>query len=85
MNRAALDVTGIGNPIVDIVSPADDATIARLEMSKATMALINQERREQLRELMGPCVQLSGGFGGQYNCRSCVYLEPKSVISERSG
>ena len=61
MNRAALDVTGIGNPIVDIISSAEDATIARLQMSKAAMALINQERSEQLRELMGPCVQLSGG------------------------
>jgi sugar/nucleoside kinase (ribokinase family) len=61
VNRAALDVTGIGNPIVDIISSAGDATIARLQMSKAAMALINQERSEQLRELMGPCVQLSGG------------------------
>ena len=64
MNRAALDATGIGNAIVDIISFADDATIARLEMSKATMTLINQERSEQLRELMGPCVQLSGGSAG---------------------
>ncbi len=43
MNRAALDVTGIGNAIVDIISSTDDATIARLEMSKATMTLINQD------------------------------------------
>jgi sugar/nucleoside kinase (ribokinase family) len=64
VDRAALDVTGIGNPIVDIISSADDATIVRLQMSKATMALINQERSEQIRELMGPCVQLSGGSAG---------------------
>jgi sugar/nucleoside kinase (ribokinase family) len=64
VNRAALDVTGIGNAIVDIISSADDATIARLEMSKAAMTLINQERSEQLRELMGPRVQLSGGSAG---------------------
>jgi len=64
VNRAALDVTGIGNAIVDIISSADDATIARLEMSKATMNLINQERSQQLRELMGPRVQLSGGSAG---------------------
>jgi sugar/nucleoside kinase (ribokinase family) len=61
VNRAALDVTGIGNAIVDIISSADDATIARLQMSKATMTLINQERSAQLRELMSQCVQLSGG------------------------
>jgi sugar/nucleoside kinase (ribokinase family) len=64
VNRAALDVTGIGNAIVDIISSADDVTIARLQMSKATMTLINQERSEQLRELMGPRVQLSGGSAG---------------------
>jgi sugar/nucleoside kinase (ribokinase family) len=64
VNGAALDVTGIGNAIVDIISSADDATIVRLQMSKATMALINQERSEQLRGLMGPCVQLSGGSAG---------------------
>ncbi|WP_426440452.1 adenosine kinase [Bradyrhizobium genosp. P] len=64
MSKAALDVTGIGNAIVDIISHADDATIVRLQMSKATMALINLERSEQLRKLMGPSVQLSGGSAG---------------------
>jgi len=64
VSRTELDVTGIGNAIVDIIAPTDDATIARLEMSKASMILINRERSEQLRELMGPRVQLSGGSAG---------------------
>ena len=64
MSRATLDVTGIGNPIVDIIFRTDEATIIRLEMPKATMTLINLERSEQLRQLTSPRLRLSGGSAG---------------------
>jgi sugar/nucleoside kinase (ribokinase family) len=64
VSRAALDVTGIGNAIVDIIFPTDDATIIRLDMSKAAMTLISLERSEQLRQLNRPRLQLSGGSAG---------------------
>jgi sugar/nucleoside kinase (ribokinase family) len=64
VSRATLDVTGIGNPIVDIIFRTDEATIIRLEMPKATMTLINLERSEQLRQLTSPRLRLSGGSAG---------------------
>lgn len=56
-----LDVLGIGNAIVDVLSPTDDATIARHELPKGAMTLIDAERAEALYAQMGPAVEASGG------------------------
>ena len=56
-----LDVLGIGNAIVDVLSPTDDATIARHELPKGTMTLIDADRAEALYGQMGPAVEVSGG------------------------
>ncbi|NLZ77324.1 MAG: adenosine kinase [Spirochaetales bacterium] len=44
-------VYGIGNPLIDIIIDARDEDIARLGIHKGTMALIDEERREELLEL----------------------------------
>ena len=56
-----LDVLGIGNAIVDVLSPTDDATIARHELPKGTMTLIDADRADALYGQMGPAVEVSGG------------------------
>jgi sugar/nucleoside kinase (ribokinase family) len=58
---AALDVTGIGNAIVDVISHASDEDLARLAMVKGSMALIGEERATSLYAQTGPAVEMSGG------------------------
>lgn len=56
-----LDVLGIGNAIVDVLSPTDDATLDRHALPKGAMTLIDAERAEALYGQMGPGVEVSGG------------------------
>ena len=56
-----LDVLGIGNAIVDVLSPTDDATLERHALPKGAMTLIDADRAEALYGQMGPGVEVSGG------------------------
>jgi len=56
-----LDVIGIGNALVDILSHADDALLARQGLVKGTMHLVDEARAHDLYEAMGPGVEMSGG------------------------
>jgi sugar/nucleoside kinase (ribokinase family) len=58
---ARLDVIGFGNAIVDVIAPADDGLLERLELAKGTMTLIEQDRMAAVYEHMGPAVEMSGG------------------------
>lgn len=58
---ARFDVAGIGNALVDIIAPADEAFLAREGLEKGSMTLIDEPRAESLYERMGPRVQASGG------------------------
>ena len=42
------DVVGIGNAIVDVLVQADDDLIANFELTKGTMALVDQAQAERL-------------------------------------
>jgi sugar/nucleoside kinase (ribokinase family) len=64
MTNAAFDVLGIGNAIVDVISRADDGFLARHELVKGSMALIDEARAEALYAAMGPGVEVSGGSCG---------------------
>ena len=64
MSGRDLDVVGIGNAIVDILSHADDAFLAAHGMAKGTMTLIDAERATALYRAMGPAVESSGGSAG---------------------
>ncbi len=70
------DVLCFGNAIVDVLAHADDAFLARHDMAKGSMALIDADRATSLYDDMGPAVEISGGsaantaagiasFGGQ--------------------
>jgi sugar/nucleoside kinase (ribokinase family) len=64
MTTAAIDVLGIGNAIVDVISHADDAFLATHELTKGSMMLIDEARAEKLYAAMGPGVEVSGGSCG---------------------
>lgn len=57
----SLDVTGIGNAIVDVIARADDAFLAEVGVPKGTMRLIDADEAESLYRRMGPGIEVSGG------------------------
>jgi sugar/nucleoside kinase (ribokinase family) len=64
MTSAAFDVLGIGNAIVDVISRADDAFLAKHALTKGSMMLIDEGRAETLYAAMGPGIEVSGGSCG---------------------
>lgn len=61
MSDAAFDVVGLGNAIVDVIAPADDAFIARHGLRKGGMTLADTDASEALHAAMGPATEMSGG------------------------
>lgn len=64
MTSPVLDVTGIGNAIVDVISHATDEDLTRLGMDKGGMTLIDDARAHALYDQMGPAMEMSGGSAG---------------------
>jgi sugar/nucleoside kinase (ribokinase family) len=56
-----IDVLGIGNAIVDVVSQTTDAFLSEHEVPKGTMSLIDEARARALYDAMGPGMEVSGG------------------------
>ncbi|MFP5322358.1 MAG: adenosine kinase [Acidimicrobiia bacterium] len=57
----ALDVVGIGNALVDVLSHENHDFIAANELVKGAMTLIDTDRARTLYEAMGPGIEVSGG------------------------
>src|SRR5690606_33254984 len=57
----ALDVVGIGNALVDVLSHEDDDFIEANGLVKGAMTLIDTEPAEALYQAMGPGIEVSGG------------------------
>jgi len=60
---ALYDVAAIGNAIVDVIAPADEAFLAGEGLAKGAMTLIDEARAQQLYGRMGPGMETSGGSG----------------------
>src|SRR5436309_3569345 len=58
---AELDVIGIGNALVDVLSHESDEFLVRHGLVKGSMTLIDTEHAHALYEAMGPAVEISGG------------------------
>ena len=56
-----LDVVGIGNALVDVLSNESDEFVAAQGLTPGAMTLIDTARAEQLYAEMGPAVEISGG------------------------
>ncbi len=61
MSAPTYDVIAIGNAIVDVMAPCDDATIDRLGMTRGGMMLIDTEQATSLYAEMGSAREISGG------------------------
>jgi sugar/nucleoside kinase (ribokinase family) len=58
---ASLDVVGIGNALVDVISHETDEFIAAHGLVKSAMTLIETDRAEELYAAMGVAIEMSGG------------------------
>jgi sugar/nucleoside kinase (ribokinase family) len=58
------DVAAIGNAIVDVIAPCDDAFLAAQGLVKNSMQLIDEGQAEELYGHMAPGIETSGGSGG---------------------
>jgi len=56
-----LDVVGIGNALVDVLSHEDDDFVAEHHLAKGSMTLVDDERAEALYAAMSECLEMSGG------------------------
>ncbi len=62
MNTPAVyDVIGIGNALVDVITHHDDDFLAREDLVKGSMSLIDTERAVYLHRVMGAGITMSGG------------------------
>nr|MDA8248007.1 adenosine kinase [Rhodospirillales bacterium] len=55
------DILCIGNAIVDVVAPVDEAFISRHDMRKGSMTLIDAAQAERIYATMPPAQESSGG------------------------
>jgi sugar/nucleoside kinase (ribokinase family) len=62
--EATLDVVGIGNALVDVISHETDEFIAAHGLVKSSMTLIDTERAEELYAAMSSAIEASGGSAG---------------------
>ena len=60
----SLDVVGIGNALVDVLTHEDDAFLHAHGLVKGAMTLIDTDRAEELYAAMGPAIEMSGGSVG---------------------
>lgn len=58
---ATLDVVGIGNALVDVLTHEDDTFLAAHGLVKGSMTLIDTDRAEALYAAMGAGIEVSGG------------------------
>jgi sugar/nucleoside kinase (ribokinase family) len=58
---ADLDVVGIGNALVDVISHGSDEFVIEHGLVKNSMTLIDEDRATSLYAAMGPGIEMSGG------------------------
>ena len=56
-----IDVIGIGNALVDVLSHATDEFLCRHGLVKGTMCLVDEAQARELYAAMGPGIEISGG------------------------
>ena len=56
-----IDVLGIGNALVDVLSHETEEFVEKMGLNRGAMTLIDEERAHELYGAMGPGVEISGG------------------------
>jgi sugar/nucleoside kinase (ribokinase family) len=64
MTDIRYDVCAVGNAIVDVLSPCDDAFLAVQDLAPNSMQLVDAERSAALYDAMAPGIEASGGSAG---------------------
>lgn len=64
MSKGDLDVIGMGNAIVDVLSRAEDGFLDVHSLNKGSMTLVEAEQAEKIYAHMGPGMEMSGGSAG---------------------
>lgn len=57
----AVDVVGIGNALVDVISHETHEFVAGLGVAAGSMTLVEEDRSSELYAAMGPAIETSGG------------------------
>ncbi len=60
MAKGRVEVVGIGNAIVDVLTHADDALLEREGLTKGSMRLIDAAEADALYERLYPRIDISG-------------------------
>ena len=61
MSQPKYDVVAVGNAIVDVMAPCEDALIEQLGLTRGGMMLIDTDQAHALYAAMGPAREISGG------------------------
>ncbi|WP_336985313.1 adenosine kinase [Altererythrobacter aquiaggeris] len=61
MTDPKFDVIAIGNAIVDVMAPCEDALIEELGLARGGMTLVDTDGARRLYDAMGPAKEISGG------------------------
>ncbi|MGJ8536628.1 MAG: adenosine kinase [Parasphingopyxis sp.] len=61
MTDTEFDVLAIGDAVVDVIAPADDAFLAAEDVPKGSMRVLSRDAADRLYERMGPAQETSGG------------------------
>ena len=56
-----LEVVGVGNALVDVLSHEDDALVTKLGLERGAMTMVDHEAVERVYAAQGPTVEVSGG------------------------
>ncbi len=67
---SSLDVVGIGNAIVDVLTTTDDSILEKLSFEKGSMTLIDEDKAKELYGITTNRIQRSGGSVA--NSLACV-------------
>ncbi len=70
ISNPSLDIVGIGNAIVDVLTTTDDSLLERLSLNKGSMTLIDEKRAKELYKITTNRIQRSGGSVA--NSLACV-------------
>jgi len=70
INNPSLDIVGIGNAIVDVLTTIDNSLLERLSFNKGSMTLIDENKAKELYEIATNKIQRSGGSVA--NSLACV-------------
>ncbi len=70
IKEPSLDIVGIGNAIVDVLTTVDDSLLERLSFKKGSMTLIDENKSKELYKITNNGVQRSGGSVA--NSLACV-------------